>query len=173
VESKIIFDVSTKPFAWQPLWASLGALIFGCVLIFLHKLKRRSSAQIGGYFMIVCGILNAGVSSVEWFMARRSQMHDFAAGRHETVEGTIEDFHPMPKDGSSEESFTVSGHHFSYSDYNDLEPTPCFNQTALHEGPIRSGMLVRVKFIDRCIVHIEVLSAKPASSTRLDRPSPD
>ena len=163
MESQIIFDVSTKPFTWQPLWASLGALIFGCVLIFLHKLKRRSSAQIGGYFMIVCGILYAGISSAQWYMARRSQIHNLAAGTYETVEGTVGDFHPMPKDGSSEESFRVSGHHFSYSDYNELEPTPCFNRTALHEGPIRSGMLLRVKFIDGCILHLEVLSESPTS----------
>lgn len=52
----------------------------------------------------------------------------------------------MPKNGSSNESFSISGHHFSYSDYDELELTPCFNKTALNGGPIRSGMLVRVKF---------------------------
>lgn len=163
MEPKIIFDVSTKPFALQPLWTSLGALIFGCVLILIYKLKRRPSARIFGYFMIMCGILFAGVKSVEWYIARRAQVHNLLAGRYETVEGTIEDFHPIPRYGSSEESFTISGHHFSYS---DLEPTPCFNQTALHGGPVRSGMLVRVKVkvIDGCILHIEVLSEKPPTT---------
>ena len=111
--------------------------------------------------MIASGTFFAGVKWAEWQVARRSHLSNLAAGRYETVEGTIEDFHPMPKDGSSNESFTISGHHFFYSDYSELEPTPCFNQTALNGGPIRSGMLVRVKAIDGCILRIEALPETP------------
>jgi hypothetical protein len=166
VEPNIIFDVSMKPFAMQVVWSALGALIFGCVLLLIYKLKRRRSARIFGYFMIVVGILFAGVKWAEWQVARRSQLRNLAAGRYETVEGTIEDFHPMPKNGSSNESFTISGRHFSYSDYGELEPTPCFNQTALNGGPIRSGMVVRMKAIEGCILRIEVL---PENSPRLPK----
>jgi hypothetical protein len=111
--------------------------------------------------MILSGILFAGVRWTEWQVARRAQVRNLLAGRYETVEGTIEDFHFMPKDGSSNESFTISGHHFSYSDYDELELTPCFNQTALKGGPIRPGMLVRVKATEGCILRIEALSENP------------
>jgi hypothetical protein len=141
----------------EVVWAAVGALIFGCLLLLIYKLKRRRSARIFGYFMIVCGILFAGVKWAEWHVARRSQLRNLAAGLYETVEGTIEDFHPMPKDGSSNESFTISGHTFSYSDNDELEATPCFNQTALNGGPIRPGMMVRVKANEGCILRIEIL----------------
>ena len=145
----------------QVIWAAVGALLFGCAILLIYKLKRRRSEQIFGYFMIVCGILFAGIKWVEWQVVRRSQLRNLAAGHFDSVEGTIEDFHPMPKDGSSKESFTISGHLFTYSDYDELDPTPCFNQTALHGGPIRSGMLVRVKAVGGCILRIEILRDKP------------
>ena len=107
--------------------------------------------------MIVAGILFVGVKWTEWQVARRSQLRKLAIGQFETFEGTIEDFHPALKGGNTNESFAVSGHHFSYSDYDGLEATPCFNQTALNGGPIRSGMVVRLKASEGCILRIEVL----------------
>ena len=157
MEPDIIFDVSTKSFAMQVVWSALGALLFGCVLLLIYKLKRRRSERIFGCFMIVAGILFVGVKWTEWQVARRSQLHKLAIGQFETFEGTIEDFHPALKGGNTNESFAVSGHHFSYSDYDGLEATPCFNQTALNGGPIRSGMVVRLKASEGCILRIEVL----------------
>jgi hypothetical protein len=61
VKPNIIFDVRKKPFAMPVLWFALGALLFGCVLLLIYKLKQRPSARIFGYFMIVCGILFGGI----------------------------------------------------------------------------------------------------------------
>jgi hypothetical protein len=156
--SEIIFDVATKPFTFGPLWAAIGALVFGCVLILLGKLKRRQSSRIMGYFMALFAVLYAGDSSARWYSSRRDQMKNLAVGRYGIVQGTVENFHPVTQDGRSDEWFTISGHKFSYSDHHDLETTPCFNQTRLRRGPIHDGMFIRMKFVDQCILQIEVLS---------------
>jgi hypothetical protein len=68
--SEIILFAAMKHFTWEPLWTAAGALTFGCILILEGKLKRRQGARLWGYFMVVCGILYAGISSVEWYLAR-------------------------------------------------------------------------------------------------------
>jgi hypothetical protein len=57
------------------------------------------------------------------------------------VEGPIEHFVPMPYGGHAQESFTVSGVPFKYSDFTI---TDGFNNTASHGGPITSDSYVRI-----------------------------
>ena len=80
------------------------------------------------------------------------------------MQGVVENFHPMPDDGSSKESFTISGYTFSYSDYYATDRTTCFNQTAFRRGPIHPGMALRIKFVDQCILRIEAVSEIPAEA---------
>jgi hypothetical protein len=157
MQAKIIFDVATKPFAWQPVWASAGAAIFGCLLILLKRFKSRYGSRIAGYFFILCALAGTGYSLSHWYLSRRNHLALLANGRYEIAEGKVENFRPMPDDGSLNESFSISGHSFSYSDHDDLEITDCFNQTALHRGPIHASMVLRLKFIDNCILQIEEL----------------
>jgi len=57
------------------------------------------------------------------------------------VEGPVENFVPMPYTGHADESFTVSGIPFKYSDYS---VTDAFNQTLSHGGPIDRDIYVRI-----------------------------
>jgi hypothetical protein len=75
------------------------------------------------------------------------------SGDCEIVEGTVERFHPMPRHGHSQESFTVNGVHFSYSDFNISRPG--FNHTESHGGPIHSGMHVRIHYRAESILQVE------------------
>ncbi|HEY1630684.1 MAG TPA: hypothetical protein VGF56_05180 [Rhizomicrobium sp.] len=63
------------------------------------------------------------------------------SGRCPTVTGPVENFVPMPAGGHGEESFTVSGVHFSISDY---VITGGFNNTVSHGGPVTGGAYVRI-----------------------------
>jgi hypothetical protein len=160
MEARIIFDAATKPFPWQQIWAAVGALAFGCVLIALKKFKWSNAGSVKwGYFMIVGALVMAGYVSTRWYFSHHARA--LASGRYEVVQAPVEDFHPMPDDGSSNESFTLAGHTFSYSDYDESGTTACFNQTRLHGGPIHAGMLLRVKFVNQCILQIEELPKNP------------
>ena len=52
----------------------------------------------------------------------------------------------MPAEGHQDETFTVNGIHFAYSDY---VITGGFNQTQSHAGPIREGFAVRIHYVAR------------------------
>jgi hypothetical protein len=166
---KIIFDVATKPFAWEPMWAAIVGFLFGCVLIVLKKLKWRHAMSISvGFVFMLAAVVYAGRDATRWYISRQHNVKALTSGQYKIAQGVVETFHPMPDDGSSNESFTVSGYAFSYSDYSELTPSTCFNQTAAHGGPIHPGMLLRIKFVDQCILQIEVLpenSAEGATKT--------
>jgi hypothetical protein len=57
------------------------------------------------------------------------------------VQGPVEHFVPMPHEGHAEESFSVSGVPFKYSDFG---VTDGFNNTSSYGGPINSGSYVRI-----------------------------
>jgi hypothetical protein len=68
----------------------------------------------------------------------------------------------MPYTGHSEESFTVEGHRFSYSDYI---VTSGFHNTASHGGPIREGLHVRVTYSGNLILRLEVAQVRPGTGS--------
>jgi hypothetical protein len=163
METKIIFDAATQPFAWIYVWSWLGAVAFGCVLVLLKRLGWRYGSLILGIFMIACGIGGAAYRSIDWYLGHQRQIRTLASSQYQVVQGIVEDFHPMPDDGSSSESFTISGHTFEYSNHGDAEPSLCFNQTRPSGGPIRQGMLLRVKYVNQCILQIETLPQNPSN----------
>jgi hypothetical protein len=71
------------------------------------------------------------------------------------VEGEVKDFVPMPFTGHADESFSVSGVPFSYSDY---KASDAFNNTSSHGGPIKPGSYVRICYdpSDHAILILEI-----------------
>jgi hypothetical protein len=69
------------------------------------------------------------------------------------VEGSVENFVPMPYGGHAYESFDVSGHHFSYSDY---VLSAGFHNASSHGGPIKAGLRVRLSYLGNDILRVEV-----------------
>jgi hypothetical protein len=68
-----------------------------------------------------------------------------------TVEGIVSNFHPMPYEGHEEETFTVQGIRFSYSDYI---ATNAFNNTKSHGGPIDEGKAVKIDYYNGKILRL-------------------
>lgn len=83
-----------------------------------------------------------------------SLLSDYGQGEYDVVEGSVENFNPMPYGGHQQESFTVEGVKFSYSDFSI---SPGFNNTKSHGGPIRKGLRVKVSHIDNVILKLEVM----------------
>ncbi len=71
------------------------------------------------------------------------------------VVGRVENFTPAPAEGHRDETFTVAGVRFAYSDY---VITGGFNQSQSHGGPLRDGLLVRIHYLppSNTIVKLEV-----------------
>jgi hypothetical protein len=161
MEAKIIFDVATKPFDWQPIIGSAALFAGGCVGLLMAKFKRRGPpVHSGAYFVMAVAILTTSYVSCHWYISRRDYLKGLSGAQYAVLEGTVDSFQPMYFEGRNEESFTISGCTFRYSDY---KATVCFNQPAAHGGPIQAGMRLRVKFIDQCILRIEAFSGKPPS----------
>jgi len=64
-------------------------------------------------------------------------------GTYQEVEGIVEKFEPEPLEGHKNESFTVKGVSFSYS---DAGPSSGFNNSKSHGGPIDEGKYVRIRY---------------------------
>ena len=82
-------------------------------------------------------------------------------GELRTVEGPVQDFHPMPWSGHAMERFCVQGRCFAYSDF---VVTAGFHRTAAYGGPMRAGLPVRVSYLGDAIVKLEVGVPRPAPS---------
>jgi hypothetical protein len=123
--------------------------------VVVKKLTSKYGSTTIGYLFILAGAVYCLYSSTSWYLQRREHLKALASGHFDIAQGVVQDFHPMPDDGSSKESFTISGNTFSYSDFDELEIDTCFNQTTRHDGPIHGGISLRVSFTDGCILRIQ------------------
>jgi hypothetical protein len=121
-------------------WAgvAIGALVIG-------RFVGRTG-RVLTFFVAGAGVL--------WTLGAGATMYGFHAEARAAakspntllVEGVVEDFHPAPYEGHQDESFSVGGVRFAYSDY---AITGGFRQSSSHGGPIRQGLVVRIRYIPR------------------------
>jgi hypothetical protein len=117
---------------------------------------KPAPAKLVGFFgwaAIVFGGLTAILAFTSGYAEYRSARNALEARHYAVVEGLVTNFVPMPYGGHSEESFTVGGKTFTYSDFN---LTAGFNNTRSHGGPIDAGELVRVSYIGNTILRLEI-----------------
>jgi hypothetical protein len=143
-----VFDVSLLDA--PPLWplfllaAIVAMLIAVAVSSFrkpFHPLATRFRIHMLAFAAGLCAILLLlGSLGFE----TRSLQNAQREGKAEVIQGIVEDFHPMPRDGHDTERFRVGAERFSYSDFT---ASGGFSSTSSHGGPIRSGLPVRVFFV--------------------------
>ena len=149
-EYTTVFEVTHKGFDW---WFPA----FGLIFVFFGPLiiRRHKGSIKWAYAIVIFALLWSLVS----FSSRYSRYRDFRrayqGGQYLVVEGPVEDFHPMPWGGHQDECFSVQRMRFCYSDYS---PTPGFNNTSSHGGPIRAGLPVRVAYFGNTILRLEIKS---------------
>lgn len=156
----VVFDEAHKWSHWFYPW-----LIGGVARLFVGFLLLRYVRRLWeGWFawLVFVIIWSAGGWRVSEHLAIQ---HALASGSYSVVDGTVENFHPMPHHGHTHERFEVRGVRFVYSDFIE---TQCFNNTTSHGGPIRAGLRVRLTYIaervlEHCIIRLEIL---PSASTR-------
>jgi len=152
----VVFELADKNFnlVWPPLTAIVILSIFVFFGKWIHKalnLNKISYIFLGLGFLFILSVLIRfyGLYSTKYWSLHQG----YKVGEYYVVEGPVEQFDPMPKEGHKRESFTVNDVLFEYSDY---ELSPGFNNTSSHGGPIINGLQVRISYIGHYIVKLEV-----------------
>ena len=151
---KTVFEITNKGFDWWFPAAGLGFVVLGAILVKVGKVRQwRGLQRFTGYFMVgfaaLWTLLAFGLMFPEYYEAHEA----YRTGRYSVVEGPVENFRPMPYEGHQDECFSVQNQTFCYSDYG---PTPGFNNSASHGGPIRAGLPVRIAYDDGHILRIDI-----------------
>ncbi len=158
---QVVYDIQR---VWYPGWwvfalgllpISLGltVILFGDTKLLDSIIERsRNQRVVMPILFCIFGLVGLGVGTINYsnFANLRSAAQN---GSTEIVAGKVEQFVPMPYEGHAQETFIVSGHYFSYSDYDQ---TKGFNQSQSHGGPIREGLQVRITHVDGSIVKLEI-----------------
>jgi hypothetical protein len=107
-----------------------------------------------GFGLLWTALAFGGTYSV--YLHHKSLARD---NRCRVAEGRVEQFVPMPYAGHAEESFTVSGVPFKYSDFI---VTDAFNNTSSHGGPLTGDSYVRICYdpASNAILRLEIRDFK-------------
>lgn len=93
--------------------------------------RSRLPLYLGGAFVCVCALL---ILHGQLDM-HRAVVGAWQRGTYETVEGQVENFVPMPKEGKGSESFDLGGVYFEYSDNRLI--------TGYHNAKVNGGVIRR------------------------------
>jgi hypothetical protein len=121
------------------------------------KQKNPQRARRLKNVLAVCMVVWASVIVLAPWLEYRDARSALEQGRYTVVEGRVDNFVPMPWSGHAQETFSVAGSHFAYSDY---ELSAGFNHTSSHGGPIRAGRWVRISHIGNTILKIDMLQSE-------------
>lgn len=160
-----VFEITQKPFEWWFSAVGLAGIPIGLVMIQIaNKWPSQQRAKVTGYFMVVFGSLWS-VGAFSWTYSQYTKcVRAYRTRSYEVVEGSVENFEPMPFEGHQPECFSVQSKRFCYSDY---EIQAGFNRSASHGGPIRPGLPVRIAYYSGQILRLEIRSdavGEPAST---------
>src|ERR1700751_953950 len=113
------------------------------------QFQTKQPSKLMGYFFIFFSLVIEAL--VIWNSTRVNADLEGALrnGHYQVIEGPVDNFEPMNDCGKKHQSFSVRGVYFRYSDFIVDQ---CFNDSSTHGGPIRAGLLVRVSYVDRCIL---------------------
>jgi hypothetical protein len=135
----------------------LGIVLFPSIMraLKIPYFEFEKGARTVGFFFIVF----ASIWTVFCFRQTYSEHQRHAAMVRQNecsiVEGRVVHFSPMPYGGHVNESFSVSGVDFHYSDFN---ATDAFNNATSHGGPINANSYVRICYDpqDNAILRLEI-----------------
>jgi hypothetical protein len=137
----------------------IGVALFPWIIrltgIPFFEFKRGRWRALSRYGLLVFAILWTGVA---FFAAYSQHVRHRTLARENgcpVVQGPVEHFISIPIGGAAEESFSVSGVPFRYS---DLGATGGFNNTLAYGGPIKSDSYVRICYdpADHAILRLEI-----------------
>lgn len=155
-----VFDVSNSSF--QGVQLIFMSFSFACIGFYMYRNRLNTKGWWGRHpkaytiflvvfvtFSLTILILGGGSSCYNyWSLQQRLK-----SGNYSVVEGVVEKFVPMPKQGHAMESFCVKNTCFRYSDFI---VTGGFNNTSSHGGPIHEDLIVKISYIGDVIIKLEI-----------------
>jgi hypothetical protein len=144
-----VFDISQHPYR-ELVWLILAiVVVFPLVAMLFDAIWHRKRPD-KGLMLVVILFLFFAVPGLYFTWHRYVTLRsDYLNGKDSYTEGIVQNFVSLPK----QESFSVNGHQFSYSDY---VITQAFNNMATHGGPIREGLKVKIWFVGNDILRLDV-----------------
>jgi hypothetical protein len=155
---KLIYDFSDHSPSYGTMIFPLLFVLIGIAIFFYHKNQVDKNAiskfginrrKYGMFFGILFSSFATLISAVvipshlsEYSKTKRI----FKDKQYQTVQGKVENYHPMPEGGHDTERFSVNGVPFEYSDY-DLTDYG-YNNAASKGGVIRQGLYVRIGYFN-------------------------
>jgi hypothetical protein len=139
--------------------AGIGVALFPWIVrltgIPFFDFERGRWRAFRRYGMLLFAILWTGLTSFGTYSQYLRHKTLAKENRCLVVQGPVEHFVPMPVGGHADESFSVSGVAFRYSDFG---VTDAFNNTAAYGGPIKSDSYVRICYdpADHAILRLEI-----------------
>lgn len=142
-----VYDVANE--SMKLFWLLPIPFILVLTGIMVYQVKKRKKGW--GYeilklsFMLLFVIGWGAIVGVHEISGYHKVQNILAQQNYQTVEGIVENFDPMPYTGHKDESFTVKGVNFKYSDFN--ENFYGLNNTKSHGGPITgNGQKVKIDY---------------------------
>ncbi len=140
------YDVIWEKANYSFLIISFAFCFIGLTMIYFTIKKRRLQNLYNINFNIGLGFISfsiIGIFIVIFFqlgpLYKAKKM--VANKEYNIVEGTVENYQPMPYEGHANEKFDVAGVHFEFSDY-DINIG--YHNSASHGGVIIAGRYVRI-----------------------------
>jgi hypothetical protein len=146
---------------WMFIPISIVIIGYGMsIMIFLNPSHRRRNIfiMVFGISFGTFGLVTGAVTIPHNISTYYETKIIYENKKYKVIEGIVENFHPMPYSGHTNESFTLNGIRFSYSDFD--ESYYGFNNTESHGGPINQNKKVRLSYFEsgtkNIILKIEV-----------------
>jgi hypothetical protein len=149
------FEISKKGFGWEPYGIFLLLISLAALITWLAR-RKQSPRWKGGLLLVALGFALFLASLFDSFSRYLRLQRAYERNDYSLVEGTVEDFRPIPPAGHQEECFTVKSQRFCYSDAG----TPAFNKIVSRGSPIKAGLHVRIAYIGNDILRLEIASGE-------------
>ncbi len=143
----VLYEIPTE-FDFSFLKLPIIMIVFMLILmIVIKKMKIEKAALVTSVCLIGICFLTFfyGVVEIAQFRMYNKTAGAYRRGEHETVEGCVENFDPMPYHGKKNESFEINGVRFFYSDYSD---SPGYHRAKSHGGVIKgNGQRLKIGYV--------------------------
>ncbi|MBC5863754.1 hypothetical protein [Flavobacterium turcicum] len=104
-------------------------------------------------YKMIFSIMYASFATILATITISSQLHQYFMAKsfyelkkYKTVEGKVQNFHPMPAGGHDTERFDVNNIKFEYSDYNESDYG--YNKSLVKGGLIKSNAFVKISYFN-------------------------
>ena len=164
-----VFDISQQNFyGWAFFLSIAGGIAVVSVLLsrmiehgYVAPIKgwSKKASVWFGYVICVFFLFTGGIMAKISYDDYAYLLSTLEQGQALVVQGCVQDFSPKLIKGRGElERFRVRGVLFEYSG-SDLSPG--FQQTAFKGGPIHEGLHVRISYVNKIILKLEVSAQQP------------